>query len=185
MRLGTLLAGAALVASPALAAPAWTVDKAASKIGFVSSMNGEAFEGSFGRYDAKINFDPKDLKSSKAVIAIDITSAVTGDQTRDESLPTKDWFWADKFPRATFVSTSFTDLGGGRYQAAGTLTLREVAKPIVLPFTLTISGDTAKMTSAIVVNRLVFGIGQGQWKTEEAIPARVTVRISLTAKKAR
>jgi hypothetical protein len=41
------------------------------------------------------------------------------------------------------------------------------------------------MTSAIVVNRLVFGIGQGQWKTEEAIPARVTVRISLTAKKAR
>jgi polyisoprenoid-binding protein YceI len=173
-----------MTAGPVLAAPAWTVDKAASRVGFVSSMNGEAFEGSFGRYDAKINFDPKDLKSAKAVIAIDVTSAVTGDQTRDESLPTKDWFWAEKFPRATFVSTGFTALGGGRYQAAGILTLREASRPIVLPFTLVISGDTAKMTSAIVVNRLVFGVGQGQWKTEEAIPARVTVRISLTAKKA-
>ena len=173
------------VAGPVLAAPVWTVDKAVSRVGFVSSMNGEAFEGAFGRYDAKINFDPRDLKSSKVVVAIDVTSAVTGDQTRDESLPTKDWFWAEKFPRATFVSTGFTDLGGGRYQAAGNLTLREVSKPIVLPFTLAISGDTAKMTSAIVVNRLVFGVGQGQWKTEEAIPARVTVRISLTAKKAR
>ena len=77
MRFGLALAGVALIASPALAAPAWTVDKAASKIGFVSSMNGEAFEGSFARYDAKINFDPKDLKSSKAVIAIDVTSAAT------------------------------------------------------------------------------------------------------------
>ncbi len=175
---------AVMMAVPALAAPSWTVDKAASRLGFVSSMNGEAFEGSFGRYDAKINFDPKDLKSSKAVIVIDVASAVTGDQTRDESLPTKDWFWAEKFPRATFVSTGFTDLGGGRYQAAGKLTLREVSRPIVLPFTLVVSGDTAKMTSAIVVNRLVFGVGQGQWKTEEAIPARVTVRINLTAKKA-
>ncbi|MCX8497831.1 MAG: YceI family protein, partial [Caulobacteraceae bacterium] len=64
-------------------------------------------------------------------------------------------------------------------------TLKGVAKPIVLPFTLVISGDTAKMTSAIIVNRLVFGVGQGQWKTEEAIPARVTVRIALTAKTAR
>jgi polyisoprenoid-binding protein YceI len=124
------------------------------------------------------------LKGSKAVVSIDMTSAFTNEQTRDESLPTADWFNADKFPRATFVTKGFTALGGGKYQAAGDLTLKGVSKPIVLPFTLVISGDTAKMTSAIIVNRLVFGVGQGQWKTEEAIPARVTVRIALTAKKA-
>ena len=172
-----------LSAGAALSATRWTVDKAASRVGFEAAMNGEGFTGTFKRYDAQINFDPKDLKGSKAVVSIDMTSAFTNEQTRDESLPTADWFNADKFPRATFVTKGFTALGGGKYQAAGDLTLKGVSKPIVLPFTLVISGDTAKMTSAIIVNRLVFGVGQGQWKTEEAIPARVTVRIALTAKK--
>lgn len=169
----------------ALSATRWAVDRAASRVGFEAAMNGEGFTGTFKRYDAQINFDPKDLKGSKAVVSIDMTSAFTNEQTRDESLPTADWFNADKFPRATFVTTGFTALGGAKYQAAGDLTLKGVSKPIVLPFTLVISGDTAKMTSAIIVNRLVFGVGQGQWKTEEAILARVTVRIALTAKTAR
>lgn len=173
-----------LSAGAALSATRWTVDKAASRVGFEAAMNGEGFTGTFKRYDAQISFDPKDLKGSKAVVSIDMTSAFTNEQTRDESLPTADWFNADKFPRATFVTKGFTALGGGKYQAAGDLTLKGVSKPILLPFTLVISGDTAKMTSAIIVNRLVFGVGQGQWKTEEAIPARVTVRIALTAKKA-
>lgn len=183
-------AAAALVVASALApnayaASQWTVNKAASRVGFEASMNGEGFTGAFQRYDAQITFDPKDLKGSKAVVSIDMTSALTGEATRDESLPTADWFNAAKFPRATFVTRAFTDLGGGKYQAAGDLSLKGVTKPVVLPFTLVISGDTAKMTSAIIVNRLVFGVGQGQWKTEEAIPARVTVRIALTAKKTR
>jgi polyisoprenoid-binding protein YceI len=179
-----LLVAASLCATVAQAAPVWTVDKAASKVGFTSAMNGEAFAGSFKRYDAQIAFDPKDLKGSKAVISIDMASALTGEATRDESLPTADWFNAAKFPRATFITRSFKDLGGGNYAAEGDLSLKGVSKPIVLPFTLAISGDTAKMTSAIIVNRLVFGIGQGQWKTEDAIPARVTVRIALMAKRA-
>jgi polyisoprenoid-binding protein YceI len=174
-----------LSAGAALSATRWTVDKTASRVGFEAAMNGEGFTGAFKRYDAQISFDPKDLKGSKAVVSIDMTSALTNEQTRDESLPTPDWFNAEKFPRATFISKGFTALGGGKYQAAGDLTLRGVTKPIILPFTLVISGDTAKMTSAIIVNRLVFGVGQGQWKTEEAIPARVTVRIALTAKMAR
>jgi len=169
----------------ALSATRWAVDKAASRVGFEAAMNGEGFTGTFKRFDAQISFDPKDLKGSKAVVSIDMTSAFTNEQTRDESLPTADWFNAEKFPRASFVTSGFTALGAGKYQAAGDLTLKGVSKPIVLPFTLVISGDTAKMTSAIIVNRLVFGVGQGQWKTEEAIPARVTVRIALTAKAAR
>ena len=179
-----ILSLTSLSAGAALSATRWTVDKAASRVGFEAAMNGEGFTGTFKRYDAQISFDPKDLKGSKAVVSIDMTSAFTNEQTRDESLPTADWFNAEKFPRATFVTKGFTALGGGKYKAAGDLTLKGVSKPIVLPFTLVISGDTAKMTSAIIVNRLVFGVGQGQWKTEEAIPARVTVRIALTAKKA-
>jgi polyisoprenoid-binding protein YceI len=99
-------------------------------------------------------------------------------------MPTDDWFAAKKFPKATFVTTGFKALGGDRYQAAGNLTIRGVSKPITLPFTLTITGNAAHMTSAISLNRTVFGVGQGQFATGESVPLDVAVNINLSAHKA-
>lgn len=79
---------------PALAAsaptPTWTVNKAASRLGFAGAMNGQAFAGTFRRWDAAIRFDPKSLGTSTVTAVIDMGSAATGDQTRDEALPTAD-----------------------------------------------------------------------------------------------
>jgi polyisoprenoid-binding protein YceI len=174
---------AALCAPAQAAPPAWTVDKAASRLTFKSSFSGDAFEGAFRRWDAQIAFDPKQLAASKAVVTIETGSAFTGNVERDEALPTGDWFNVGKFPRATFVTRSFKDLGGGRYQAIGDLTIRGVSKPMTLPFTLAITGDTAKMTSSVSINRNLFGVGQGQFASAETVPLNVTLNISLTAKK--
>lgn len=183
-----LFAVAALViAAPAYAAPApaWTVDKAASRIGFSSSMSGDAFSGSFKTWDSAIRFDPKNLAGSSVTTTIDMTSAATGDEDRDESLPTAQWFAASTYAKATFAATKFKALGGNRYQADGTLTLRGVSKPVSLPFTLTITGDVAKMTSSINLNRLAFGVGTGEWAGTTVVPANVRVDISLTARRAK
>ncbi len=175
------------LASPASSAggPAsWTVDKASSKLGFKSSFGGDAFEGAFRRWDAQIAFDPKALAASKVVVTVDMASASTGDESRDEALPTDDWFAAKSFPRATFTSKGFKDLGGGHYQAMGDLAIRGVAKPIVLPFTLQITGAQAKMTGQVSINRTVFGVGQGQFKSAETVPLDVVVNVSLQAHRA-
>lgn len=176
-----------VAAAPAFAAPApaWTVDKAASKVAFSSSFDGGAFTGSFRKWDAVIRFDPNNLAGSSVTATFDMSSAATGDQARDQSLPDADWFNAGAFPQATFMATSFKALGGGRYQAIGTLTLRGVTKPLTLPFSLVITGDTAKMSSSVGLNRLAFGVGQNEWKTTEVVPGTVTVNISLTAKRAK
>lgn len=187
-RLTALAAAAVLVAAPpaqAAPAPAWTVDKAASKVTFASSFDGGAFSGSFRRWDVAIRFDPANLAGSSVTATFDTASAVTGDAARDQSLPEADWFNAKAFPQATYRATSFRALGGGRYQAIGTLTLRGVTKPLTLPFTLVITGDTARMTSSVGLNRLAFGVGQNEWKTTEVVPATVTVNISLAAKRAK
>jgi polyisoprenoid-binding protein YceI len=113
-----------------------------------------------------------------------MTSAVTGDADRDEALPLDDWFAAKRFPKATFTATSFKAMGGNRYQAVGALTIRGVTKPLTLPFTLVITGGVAKMNASVGLNRLAFGVGQGDWKTTEVVPGTVTVNISLTAKRA-
>ncbi len=181
------LAIAAAIAAPAYAAPApaWTVDKAASKATFASSFDGTAFTGSFRTWDAAIRFDPANLAGSSVTATFNTASAATGDPSRDKALPGADWFSSQAFPTATFKSTSFKALGGGKYQAIGNLTIRGVTKPLTLPFTLVTTGDTAKMTSSIGINRLAFGVGQGEWKTTAVVPGTVTVNINLTAKRAK
>ena len=180
------IAVAFALAGPAWAAPApvWTVDKPASKVAFSSSFDGGAFSGSFRRWDAAIRFDPANLAGSSVTATFDMTSAATGDAGRDEALPQDDWFAAGKFPKATFTAKSFKALGGNRYQAIGTLTIRGVTKPLTLPFTLVITGGVARMNASVGLNRLAFGVGQGEWKTTEVVPGTVTVNISLTAKRA-
>jgi polyisoprenoid-binding protein YceI len=176
----------ALVSSSVTASPAatWNVDPASSKLGFKGVMNGDAFTGVFHRWTAQIAFDPKNLAGSHVAVNIDMTSAATGDADRDQALPTADWFSAKTQPRASFTAAAFKDLGGGKYQAAGDLTIRGVKRPIVLPFTLAISGDTAKMNGAVDINRTAFGIGQGQWKTGDVVATQVTVTVALTARRA-
>lgn len=185
MRLSSLALAATLALAPALALaapPTWTVDHAASKLTFSTSVSGKGFTGVFRRWDAVIHFDPRDLAHSDVTATIDITSAFTGDNDRDAELPDQDWFWTSHFPRATFVAKGFQAVGPGRYQAPGVLTLRGVAKPVTLPFTLAIAGATAKMKGAVALNRLAFGVGQGEWSAVDTVPANVTVLVNLTAR---
>jgi polyisoprenoid-binding protein YceI len=181
-------ANLALVALPAIAAPAavptWSVDKATSKLGFTGAMNGQAFNGGFGRWDAQIAFDPNNLAASHVTATIDMASAKTGDQTRDEALPTDDWFAVKAFPKATFTSSKITAASPGRYVAQGALTIRNVTRPVSLPFSLAITGDTAKMSGALPLDRSVFGVGQGQFKGGDTVALKVQVNVAITAKRA-
>ena len=180
--LGTLLSPSA---SAAATAPAWIVDKAASSLRFSSSMAGEGFTGAFRRWDADIRFDPADLAGSSVTASIDVGSAATGNADRDQALPTDTFLDAPAHPRATFVARHFTALGGGRYQADGVLTLRGVSKPLSLPFTLAIQGGgLARMAGQVAINRLAFGVGQGEWKATTTIPAAVTVSVAILARRA-
>ena len=177
---------AMLAAAPSLAsAPAWTVNKQASKLGFTGAMNGQSFNGGFRRWDAKIQFDPKALNDSSVLAVIDTGSAVTGDQTRDEALPTADWFSTAAFPRATFQANQFKDLGRGRYQAIGTLSIRNVKRPVDLPFQLTINGNQATMHGSLTIDRRIFGVGQGQFATGDTVATNVRIDVAISATRAR
>jgi polyisoprenoid-binding protein YceI len=176
------------LAAPSLAGAApstWLVDKATSSLAFSSSMGGEAFSGMFRRWDADIRFDPADLAHSSVAVTIDVASATTSNADRDQALPTAAFFDAPVFPRATYVARSFTATGPNRYRAAGVLTLRGVAKPLTLPFTLVITGPAARMSGRVAINRLAFGVGQNEWKATTTLPAAVQLTISLNARRAK
>jgi polyisoprenoid-binding protein YceI len=181
-----LVAAAQVSAAPAPAGVSnWAVNKATSQIGFRSSVGGQAFTGSFRRWDARIAFDPKALDKSSVVAVVETGSAVSGDATRDEQMPTDDWFGVAKFPRATFVAKRFQSLGGNRYRADGTLTIRNVTRPAALPFQLVIAGDRAKMVGQLSVDRSAYGVGKGQFASADTIPFAVAVTIRIDATRQR
>ncbi|WP_214197602.1 YceI family protein [Novosphingobium profundi] len=177
--IAALLSGTpAFAATPA---PGWNVDKAHSKVAFTAAMNGQPLNGTFRRFDARIAFDPNNLAGSSVTAVIDTASAATGDATRDQSLPTPDWFNTRAFPQATFRSSAFKALGNGRYVADGTLTIRGVSRRASLPFKLVITGKLAHMDGNLTIDRRWFGIGQGQFAGTEAVAGAVKVSVALNA----
>jgi cytochrome b561/polyisoprenoid-binding protein YceI len=175
-------ATAAATPAPAARPVAWKVQKG-STLGFATTWAGDPLQGRFERWTADIAFSPDDLAHSKVSVSIDMTSARTGDDQRDASLPSADWFNAAAHPKAVFTATKFDHPGADRYVAHGTLTLRGVTRPLDLPFRLTIAGDTAKVSAQTSLDRLAFGVGQGDFQSTDQVPARVAVRVELTAKR--
>jgi cytochrome b561/polyisoprenoid-binding protein YceI len=159
---------------------AWKVN-AGSTLGFATSWGGSAIEGRFDRWTADILFSPQALDKSKVSVSIDLASAVSGDAQRDESMQGADWFDVASHAKATFTATRFEKTGENRYVAIGTLTLRGVSKPQRLPFTLKIEGDKARVSGVTTLDRTAFGVGQGEWKSTDQIPAEVKVSVNLTA----
>jgi polyisoprenoid-binding protein YceI len=178
-----VLAAAPPPAKAAAAAPTWTVDKAVSRLGFRVVYADAPLDGVFRAWDAQIAFDPGNLAGSRVAVTVDMASVSTDDTDAQDALPTGDWLNVRQAPRATFVANSFRDLGGGKYQAVGTLNLRGVSRPLTLPFTLAVNGAQARMTGSAVIDRNQFGVGQGQFKAGDTVGVNVTVNVQVVARR--
>ena len=150
------------------------------KLAFVASWSGNTLPGTFTDWSATIRFGEAALDQSRVKVTIKTGSARTGEAQPDSTLPTDDWFAASSFPTATFEATKFRKTGEGRYVATGTLTIRGKSRPLTLPFTLKIRGDTATMAGSTTIDRTAFGIG---FPGTEEVAAAVTLNVSLTAKR--
>lgn len=164
-------------------AASWVVETGQSRLGFAGNQSGTVFEGRFTNWQADIDFDPARPAAGHAVVTIDMASAVTGDATRDQSLPQADWFAVKAFPQARFEAREFRARGGNAFETSGDLTIRGVKKPVVLPFTLDIDGDVAHAKGRLSLLRTDFGVGQGAWSTAEMVGLEVSVTIDLTARR--
>jgi polyisoprenoid-binding protein YceI len=156
-----------------------------SKLTFSSSFQSESFSGEFSRFTPQIRFDPKQLTKCRFDVSIDLLSVDSQNKERDDTLKTADFFDTKKTPSARFVATKFTSLGGNRYQANGTLSLRGISKPVALKFTW-VENKGAVLTGDATVNRLDFNIGTGDWSDTELLPnaVKIQTRLILTAKPA-
>ena len=172
-----------------IAGEAWTVEEGSS-LGFVALQQGSEVLGSFAAFDAEIIFDPDDLENSHIGVDIDVTSITTGHSDRDKTLNSPSFFDTATWPAAAFKSTTITATGEGQYDAAGTLTIRDVTKDVVLSFTLDIQADPndpsrqrAKAKGELPIMRLDYGVGQGDWTSTTTVADEVVITIEIMASK--
>lgn len=164
----------------------WAIVPGASKVEFQAKMGGTPFTGSFGKFTGTIVFNPNDLPNSKATITIDTATATTSNKERDEQIGAADWFNTGMYPTATYDTIAIEKGDGDHYIAVGNLTIRGVTHPVTMPFTVTFGKNkdgqnTATMKGTAQISRLDFGVGQGQWATEETVAGPVAIAVTVNA----
>jgi polyisoprenoid-binding protein YceI len=138
MKKTLLLVAALLVAAlPALAADTYKIDGAHSSANFtVKHMGISTVHGRFAEVSGTILFDAANPANSSVTATINAATINTDNSMRDKHLNSPDFFDSAKFPEIKFVSTAVKALGGDKYVAIGTLTIKDVTKQIEIPFTL-------------------------------------------------
>lgn len=170
---------------------AWVIEEE-SVLGFIARQQGAAVEGSFLSFDAVIVFEPDDLENSRIDVDIDATTITTGNDDRDKTLKSPSFFDTATWPAAAFKSKTISATGEGQYEAAGTLTIRDVTKDVVLAFSLVIEDDPADATRRLAeakgelpILRLDYGVGQGDWASTGTVADEVIITIDIKASKPR
>lgn len=173
----SLTVGAAL----SVAAPANAADyvQASGALSFASQYQGEVFTGQFPGFRTTLSFDPAAPKAAKLDVLIPLAGASTKNGDRDSTLQSADFFNVGKFAQARYTANGFRSLGGNKYAADGTLTLRGVSKPVTLTFTWA-PGAKPVLVGKATVKRLDFGVGGGDWADTSLIPNDVAISTRVT-----
>lgn len=170
---------AAGAVAPAPVVPQLKLKQAESLLSFTARQIGVPMEGRFTRYDAQIRLDPKRPETGQVQVSIDMNSVALGAE-EDAMLKDVPWFHTAKFPKATFVSQQIRQVAPGRLEAVGTFTLKGVAKPLVVPLTLTPSGSEWVAKGRFNVPRMAYQVGVGEWADVNVIANEVAVQFSWT-----
>ncbi len=178
-----LYAALALLASGALhAAEFRAVQLDKSSISFVSKQMNVPVEGAFRKFTAQIALDPARPEAGRAHVEIDPAGIDTGNDEANEEVKGKNWFNVREFPTAAFTATSVKPLGGGRYEAAGKLTLKGKTVELRAPFTLRQEKGGLAMDGSFPLKRLDYGIGSGVWGDTSVVADEVLIKFHFVLK---
>ena len=170
---------AALVLLLPAAAGAQAIDYARSSIRFTTRQMNVPLEGEFRRFGAEIRWNPARPEESQATFEIDTGSVDLGAADFSDEARGRSFFNAVVFPQASFRSSSVRALAEGRYEVAGRLGIKGVARDIVVPFTVRTESDTRTFEAAFTLKRLDFRIGEGAWADTGTLADNVEVRLRL------
>jgi polyisoprenoid-binding protein YceI len=173
----------------AAVAGGWTVDPAASSVGFaIKHLRVATVHGHFEDFEGSVFFT-EDLQDGVAEGSVRVASVRTGDAKRDEILRSPEFFDAEQFPVMTFRSTALRSLSAGRFEVTGDLTLRDTTERITLvgelgrPGTAPDGHEEVAIRVEGKVDRTRFGMPFDHGASSALLGKRVKLELSLTARR--
>lgn len=171
------------------AAPAWKIDPAHSGIYFGVAHIYSTTKGAFTEFEGVIEFDPANLQESRFDFRVKVKSIHTNNTKRDGHLQSGDFFDAGKYPEMTFKSSAITHNEGNQYTVEGTMTIKDVSRPIKVPFTffgtkphpMSPKQDVAGFEARMEIDRLAYHVGDGKFYQMGLVGKDVKVLITIEA----
>jgi len=176
--------------APLNAAGSYDIDPMHTSVGFeVGHMGLSRIQGRFNKVSGKVEVDPQHLDKSSVNVTIQTDSVDTAVAPRDAHLRTADFFDVEKHPTITFKSTKIRK-SNKDYIADGTLTIKDVSKPVSIRFKAYGPIEQPKggaragiVAEPLLINRLDYGVGAGDKLPtgDYAISNAITIRLSAEA----
>ena len=149
-------------ATSALSAGTWAIDPVHSTVDFtVRHLVVSKVRGTFEEFSGVITVAADGTPSVSA--GINVASLNTGNEQRDGHVKSADFFDAENYPVATFVSTAVRP-NGDRYAVDGDFTLKGITRPVTLDLEFNgVSpgqgyGEVAGFEASVTINRKDYGI---------------------------
>lgn len=152
------LAPAAGGAPSAPGARTLSVDPSASRIGFTASKLTGSHSGGFEQFAGQASLVGAELRALS--FEVDTGSLESDAEKLTEHLKSKDFLDVQRYPKATFASTSITATPGaaGTHTVTGDLTLHGVTQRLTFPVQIHQTADALTGQAEITIDRQKFGV---------------------------
>ncbi|MDX9674105.1 MULTISPECIES: YceI family protein [unclassified Pseudomonas] len=168
------------VMSAAQAAEYNRVNTTASQISFTYNQMGSLMYGTFGKFDATLQFDSDNLAGAHTTLHIDLNSIDAGSEDANTELVKPAWFDTRRFPVAVFESSRFTRVADNHYLIAGQLTVKGITRAVQVPVELKPESAIGIFDGELVLKRSEFGLGAGEW-ADTVVSNDIAIKFKVVA----
>lgn len=174
-----ILMAAALSSSALLFAANLNLDNSKSTVHVVFKQMEVPVQARFKKFQAQIDYNASKPELSTAKVEIDVNSIDLPAPEYNQEVLKKEWFNAAQFAKASFISTSMKNLGAGKLEVSGNLTIKGKTLAVRFPLQVKTEAKGLSFEGNLPIKRLQFNIGEGEWKDTSMVADEVMIKFKV------
>lgn len=170
-----ILAAVFIVTSAFTISNLWNVTPEGAVVQF--ELPDEGTKGTIGGLKTTLNFDPKDPSTASISASVEMKTLNSGTPKKDDHLKNADFFDVEKYPTASFTSTSVKASVAG-FVAEGNMTIKDKTLPVSIPFTFTEENGKGIFKGTMAIHTGEFGVTKKSADGKDKVVVTLTVPVT-------
>ena len=178
--LGALINPLALYASPA----SYSINTQTTAIDLSWRAFGNTSDASLGKVTGDITLDAANESQDRIDVTIPVTTLKASNDLLTYQMKGRLFFDAERYPNIAFTSTRVVATGRGHYRVFGTLSVKDVTRPVILEASLAdnndalLSNNNLSLHASTAISRSAFNMGSFAALVDDT----VTINIDIQAR---